>query len=138
MKTIVYLLILMFSFSCTPEPEHFIKHLNGYWEIESVELANGIKKDYKINTTVDYIEIGDSLRGFRKKMQPRLDGTYKTSQDAEGFQLKLENDSLNIYYTTPFNSWKETILYADSTALKIANQNKDVYLYKRFIPIQID
>ena len=91
-----------------------------------------------MNQTVDFIEVNDSLKGFRKKMKPRFDGKYETSADVEALQLKIENDSLNIYYTTKYATWKETVLLANATQLQIANQNNDVYLYKRFTPIDIN
>ena len=46
----------------------------------------------------------------------------------EKFVFKIENDSLNLYYKTPFSSWKETILKASEDKLQIINQNK-VYIY---------
>lgn len=134
-KNIFVLLVSIIVFSCSNNPEELVAHLNGYWEIESVALSNGTKKDYNVNQTVDYISIGDNLKGFRKKMNPRFDGKYETSKDSEILELKIENDSLNLYYSTEFSKWKETVLMANKSQLKIINQNNDVYLYKRFIPI---
>ena len=137
-KTLTLITILFTVLSCTKNPEQLIEHIDGYWEIESVTLSNGKKKDYKVNQTVDYISINDSLKGFRKKMKPRFDGKYETSKDEETLQLKVENDSLNLYYTTAFSNWKETVLMANKNQLKIVNQNNNVYLYKRFTPITIE
>ena len=137
MKNIAYLILFILVSSCSKNPETFIKHINGYWEIESVTLSNGSKKDYTVNQTIDYIMIDTSLNGFRKKMTPRFDGKYETSKDAEVLQLKLEQDSLILYYSTNYATWKETVLNANKTQLKILNQNNDVYLYKRFIPIKV-
>lgn len=130
--------LLLTIFSCSNNPEESMKHLDGYWEIESVSLSNGTKKDYNVNQTVDYISIGDDLKGFRKKMNPRFDGKYETSKDAEILELKIENDSLNLYYSTEFSKWKETVLMANKSQLKIINQKNDVYLYKRFVPITVN
>ena len=135
--SLILLSLLLFN-SCSSNPETFIPHIEGYWEIESVTLADGTKRDYKVSTTVDYIAVNDSLKGFRKKMKPLFNGNFETSKDAEAFTLKLENDSLNIYYKTAYASWKETILSATKTHLKVANQNNHVYLYKRFSPININ
>lgn len=135
MKKIVFLLFMVTLFDCSKNPESFIEHINGYWEIESVTLSNGTKKDYTINQTIDHISIQDSLKGFRKKMNPKFDGKYETSNTIEIIQLKIENDSLNLYYSTAFSKWKETVLIANEKHLKIVNQNNDVYLYKHFIPI---
>ena len=138
MKRVLYIITIVIITSCSSNPETFIEHIDGYWEIESVSLSNGTKKEYKVNQTVDYISIGDSLKGFRKKMKPRFDGKYETSNDAEVLQLKIENDSLNLYYATEFSNWKETVLMANKSQLKVVNQNNDVYLYKRFTPIIVE
>jgi len=139
MKRLSIFLLLTFIFSsCSKKTETFIPHLEGYWEIENVTMADGTKRDYKVNTTIDYIMVNDSLKGFRKKMKPLFSGNFETSKDSEQFTLKIENDSLNIYYKTAYSSWKETILYASKEQLKVLNQNNHVYLYKRFSPININ
>ena len=135
-----YLLSVVFVLGllgCSKNPETYIQHIEGYWEIEKVTLSNGFEKDYKFNETLDYISLDDSLKGFRKKMKPGINDTYFTSDDAEAILLKIENNNLNIYYTTPYATWKETILDATPTHLSIINENKDVYLYKRYTPINL-
>lgn len=140
MKKLFFLLIIITVFSCSKtDPNTFIKHVSGYWEIEEVTLSDGIKRDYTYNETIDYIELTDSLTGFRKKMKPNLFGTFETSKSLENFSIKIENDSLHVYYKTPYANWKETILNATETQLLIINNtNKDVYLYKRYVPLDLD
>ena len=132
-KTLLLLIIL--TVSCSKDKTQFSKHLDGYWEIKHVKLSNGIEKEYTINETVDYIKIVNDTMGFRKKMNPQFDGTFKTSKDSEQFTYKIENDSFNLYYKTPFYSWKETVLDITKNEMTVINNNKDVYLYKRFTPI---
>ncbi len=124
--------------SCSESPESYIEYINGYWEIEKVILADGTERDYVYNETVDYFNISDSLIGFRKKLKPNFEGKYTTSKNSESVKLVIENDSLNVYYKTPFDIWKETILYASKEKLVVINGNKNVYLYKRFIPLIIE
>ncbi len=137
-KHVLYILGILLLNSCSNNPETFVEHLEGYWEIEEVTLADGSKKSYTYNNTVDYIEISDSLAGFRIKVKPLFDGSYETSKDSEQFTIKIENDSLNLYYKTPFDTWKETVLLATEDQIKVINKNKAVFLYKRFIPIDIE
>ena len=134
------LLILPFLLlnSCARNPETSIEYLEGYWEIKEVTLADGSKKEYTYNDTIDYIEVTDSSNGFRMKLKPAFDGTFETSKDSEQFTIKIENDSLNLYYKTPFDSWKETVLLATEDQLKVINKNKAVFLYKKFIPISLE
>ena len=137
MKYYLVMICAICFFSCSPNPENYLEHLEGYWEIKEATLANGTKKQYKFNETIDYIKINDSLKGFRKKLKPGINDTYFTSDDAEALVIKMENDSLNIYYSTPYANWKETVIEASSEQLKISNANQDVYIYKRYTPINL-
>ncbi|WGD35082.1 lipocalin family protein [Olleya sp. YS] len=136
MKKLYYILLILIV-SCTKNPKDFKQHITGYWEIKEVTLNDGTKKQYNFNNTIDYIEINDTT-GFRKKMKPNLDGTFQTSNNLERFTVKVENDSLNLYYKTPFSNWKETILHANNNQLQVINKNKDLYLYQRYTPITLD
>ena len=135
-----YLVLSVFAFlmSCSQNPESILEHVNGYWEIEEVIFTSGNKKEYKYNDTIDYISINDSLQGFRKKLKPGFNSKYITSKDAEGIRVKIENDSINFYYKTPYASWKETVLSADDNSLKVINDRETIYLYKRYQPIELD
>ncbi len=137
MKNYLWLFCLLIL-SCSENPEAYIQHLEGYWEIVEVTLPDGSKKEFKFNETIDYISVNDSLYGFRKKLKPGINDTYFTSDDAESLVVKIENDSLNIYYTTPYAKWKETVLEATPKNLRVINKNKIVYLYKRYTPINLD
>ncbi|OUS00050.1 hypothetical protein A9Q86_11445 [Flavobacteriales bacterium 33_180_T64] len=138
MKKLLILLAIATTFSCSSDPKTYIAFVDGYWEIDEVILHNGEKKDYNYNDTIDYIEVSDSLTGFRKKIKPNLMGKFESSKSVETFSIKIENDSLNVYYKTAYSNWKETILEASDTHLLIINANKDIYLYKRYQPLELD
>jgi hypothetical protein len=137
-KHICYLLFTLIILSCSKDPEALIPHISGYWEIEEVTLSDGSKKSYTYNDTIDYIEITDSLTGFRTKLKPNLSGTYETSTDKERIDIKIENDSLHLMYSTPYATWKETVLTANKDQLLMVNTNKDMYLYKRYEPLSLE
>nr|WP_321243767.1 hypothetical protein [uncultured Psychroserpens sp.] len=139
MKKLIGLIVIISVFSCSKNPETFVTHLNGYWEIDEVTLSDGTKRDYNFNDMIDYIEVSDSLSGFRRKLKPNLFGSFETSKSNETFSIKIENDSLNIYYKTPYAEWKETVLNANESQLIILNNtNKDVYIYKRYESLDIE
>lgn len=134
-KSILWFSLILLT--CSKNPENYIPYVEGYWEIKKVTLSNGFEKEYTINETIDFISINDSLIGFRKKLKPGVNNRYYTSDDAEAIFLKIEKDSLRIYYSTPYNQWRETVLHANTEELKILNDNKDVYLYKRYESLQL-
>ncbi|WP_347374440.1 lipocalin family protein [Aequorivita sp. Q41] len=124
--------LLLFIFSCEkPNPEIQKQNLSGYWEIKSVKMTDGEKKEFGINTIVDYIEIkGDS--GIRTKVSPKLDGSFVTNGVSENFTLKIEEDSLRMYYKTPFDEWKETVIEAKDSTLTVKNRANKIYIYSAF------
>ena len=134
MKKAIFILFLVITLiSCSNSPQEKIDNLNGYWEITKAELPEGITKEFKYSEIVDYIEV-DSTSGFRKKVRPQIDGGFITSNDEEIFQVKLENDSINLYYSTPYANWKETLLTSEENKLVVLNSDGIIYTYKRFTP----
>ena len=128
----IILPLLLIAVSCEkPNPEAQKQNLSGYWEIKSVKMPDGEKKEFNINTVVDYIEIeGDS--GMRTKVSPKFDGTFTTNGVSEDFTLKIEEDSLRMYYKTPFDEWKETVIEAKDSTLIVKNRDNKIYTYSKF------
>ena len=137
----IHLYLLLFTsllLSCSKNPETLIPHLSGYWEIDEVTLADGTKRDFNYNETIDYISVTDSLTGFRKKLKPSFDGSYTTSEDAENLKIVVENDSLFIHYKTPYAEWREAVINANDKQLLILNNQNVLYLYKRYEPLKLE
>jgi len=133
MRQILIILIIALSiFSCSKNPETYIQHIDGYWEIKNVSKNNKAVKSFNISTSVDYFKVNDDLTGFRKKVAPSLDGKFTITQHESPFVLKIENNELYIYYTINNVTFKETIDYASATALIITNAEGFKYSYKPF------
>lgn len=113
--------------------EEKIANLNGYWQIHQADRPEGNSKKFGFSELVDYIKV-DSTAGFRKKVRPQLDGNFISTDDVEVFDIKVENDSINLYYSTPYAEWKETVLTSKEDELVILNQAGIIYTYKRFTP----
>jgi hypothetical protein len=138
MKPFFYsLLFLVVLISCqekvTPDS---ISKINGYWEIQKVQLPDGQEKDYNINETVDYIE-WNGKTGFRKKVKPQFDGKFLTNDELESIQIKDSSGIFQIQYKTDFAKWSEEILSLTDSILVIKNKQNLEYHYKRFKPITI-
>lgn len=125
-------IIILFFLSCEkPNPEAQKQNLSGYWEIKTVKMPDGVKKEFDINTILDYIEIkGNS--GIRTKVSPKFDGTFTTNGVSENFTLEIEEDSLRMYYKTPFDEWKETVIEAKDSTLTVKNRDNKIYTYSKF------
>ena len=131
MNRIISIIVTTLLLSCGQSPDDMKLKLAGYWVIDKVEMPGGAERQFQMSNTIDFIEVtGDS--GVRKKVQPKIDGGFTTSESAEKFHLKIENDSLNIYYSTPYDSWKESVLEARDSLLILRNKEGKIYTYVKF------
>lgn len=135
---ITFLILTVLFISCSkPNPEEQKQKLNGYWEITSVKIPGNDIKKFKASTILDFIEVkGDS--GIRTKVAPKLDGTFRNNGVAEDFTIKIEDDSLRLYYKTPFDNWKETVIEAKDSTLKVINRDHKIYTYSKFKKFDFD
>ena len=131
MKKILFLIVLGSVLSCKQKiTDADISNLNGYWEIEKVELPDGDKKEYKVNETIDFFKI-DGNKGFRKKVMPQLDGTYLTNDIQEDIVIAVKDGDATIQYKTTYASWKEEIIELTKDKLVVKNEQDLEYHYKR-------
>lgn len=137
MRYLLYIFSVILFFGCTSKvTQEDITHLNGYWEIEQVTFPNGKTKEFTVNPTVDYIEL-EGLKGFRKKMQPKFNGSFTTSNDAEPFLIEEANGQFEFHYKNEMSEWKEVIKSISKDNFSVTNQDTLTYTYKRFKSIQL-
>ncbi len=138
MLRIVSLTVVLLFFGCTSKvTETDLKNLNGYWEIKEVAFPNGERKTFKASTNIDYIEV-EGLKGFRKKMQPKFDGSFTTSNDAEFFSITKTEVGFEFRYKNKMSEWKEQILELSQHNFSVINEANTTYTYQRFQPITIN
>lgn len=138
MKKIVSLFIFAAISACQQhkvDPKDLTK-INGYWEIEKVEMADGGEKQYKANTTYDYIEIKDK-KGFRKKVTPQLNGTFLVDNTSEEITVSDRGGKIYLNYTTPYAKWKEELKSISDKEMVLENQAKNEYHYKKAEAINV-
>jgi len=142
-KRITFLLLTTLLFSCKQDvTEQDITKINGYWEIEKVILKDGEKKDYKINETIDYFQLRQAKsdkkwNGFRQKVMPQFDGTYKTNDLKETISISTENGTYFVNYSTSYGKWKEEIIEIQDSVLVLKNEEELEYNYKRYQPFSL-
>ncbi|MFK8297632.1 hypothetical protein ACI76O_06880 [Capnocytophaga cynodegmi] len=131
MKKLLVSLIFIILVSCNQKiKESDLQHLNGYWEIEKVVMPDKSTKEYKVNTTYDYIEIKNS-EGFRKKVYPQLTGNFQTSDDSEIFKITKEDNVFKMNYENGENQWTEVLELVNETSFVVKNEANITYHYKK-------
>ncbi len=134
-KASILFSIFCFSFliACNPSvKKDELQQLNGYWEIKKVQKENEKPRVYKFNETVDFIKLDKNLEGFRKKVNPKLDGSFTTTKDKEKLEISMQNDSVYLHYRTEMDDWKEALIHLEEDKFTVENQKGIRYTYKRF------
>lgn len=136
MKRVLLIFSIFILLSCSEDdPSEKLQNLNGYWQIEKVETDKDSVIEFRLSQYIDYIEINDSV-GFRKKLKPKIDGGYITTPNKpEKITARVEDNSLILYYQTPFDEWKEEVIEATGEKLVILNQDNKKYYYQRHKPL---
>ncbi len=138
MKKYFFLIYILIVSSCASKiSKEDISYLNGYWEISKVTFPDGSSKDYKVNSSIDYIKV-DNLKGYKKKVQPTLNGSYITTNDAECFTIFINESVFEIYYKNNLSEWKERIVKLSKDHFAIMNEEGIIYDYKKYIPINVE
>lgn len=137
-KLILALLVILFFSSCSENPEQYIKHIEGYWEIKHVEKDNQLLKEYSTNLNIDYFKVNEeTLTGYRKKVTPTLEGKYIINKHESPFTLTINNDELIINYNVNGKEYEEIIVNASKEKMVITNAEGLTYVYRPFTAINI-
>lgn len=128
--------MLLLGISCSGVSEADLQHLEGYWEIREVVFPDGNNKEFPASPMVDYFSL-DGRSGYRKKLQPRMDGTFETSDDALPLEI-LESDGVWLLrYTGEEGTWEETLVDLGPGNLSLRDPAGVTYRYEKYEPINI-
>jgi hypothetical protein len=137
MKYSHVLAVTLLLFSCqTAVKKEDLTKLNGYWEIKQVELSNGETKEYKVNETIDFLEVKDNA-GFRQKVMPQFDGTFKTNGIKESLKVIQLDEAFFLECKTAYGKWNEEIIAVEDSTLILKNKQNIIYTYKKFKPFSL-
>lgn len=129
--------LFLFFVSCKQkiEPKD-IAYINGYWEIERVDLPDGDHKEYKMNEVYDFFDVKNN-KGFRKKVMPQLDGTFLANDASENVEIVFLKDQVFLKFKTEYATWTEELKQISATEMVLENNKKIEYKYKKTAPINL-
>ena len=125
-------LIILFFFIISCNKQINIDLINGYWEIVSVSKNNEFVKEYPFSNAVDFFMIDSLNNGFRKKIKPKINGSFEITLHEIPISIKNNNNSYEIKYFSAGNQYVETINRLDKNRLIIKNSEGIIFSYKRF------
>ena len=134
MKKINFVIIILSGlifYSCNETKN--LHYLNGYWEISSVMIEGKEIKNYPFSGTIDFFILDEKNKGFRKKVKPKIDGSFQINMHEMKFEIEMKKKDIYLVYGKGKN-FVESIIKLDSTKMILKNMDGFVYEYKRFLP----
>ena len=125
-------LIILFFFILSCNNQVNLDYINGYWEVVSVSKNNKFLKEYPFSNAVDFFVIDSLNNGFRKKIKPKIDGSFEITLHEIPISIKDNNNFFDIIYFSAGNQYIETINILDQNRLIIKNSEGIIFSYKRF------
>lgn len=125
-------LIILFFFIISCDKQINLDLINGYWEIVSVSKNNEFIKEYPFSNAVDFFIIDSLNNGYRKKIKPKINGSFEITLHEIPISIKNNNKSYEIKYYSAGNQYVETISKLDQNRLVIKNREGIIFSYKRF------
>tara|TARA_A100000164_G_scaffold98424_1_gene85704 strand:+ start:2091 stop:2501 length:411 start_codon:yes stop_codon:yes gene_type:complete len=124
--------IILFFFTLSCNNQINLDFINGYWEIVSVSKNNELIKEYPFSNAVDFFIIDSLNNGFRKKIKPKINGSFEITLHEIPISITNNNNSYEINYYSAGNQYIETIKILDQNRLIIKNSEGIIFSYKRF------
>ena len=125
-------LIILFFFIISCDKQINLDLINGYWEIVSVSKNNEFVKEYPFSNAVDFFIIDSLNNGYRKKIKPKINGSFEITLHEIPISIKKNNNFYEIKYYSTGNQYVETISKLDQNRLVIKNSEGIIFSYKRF------
>ena len=125
-------LIILFFFIISCDKQINLDLINGYWEIVYVSKNNGFIKEYPFSNAVDFFIIDSLNNGYRKKIKPKINGSFEITLHEIPISIKNSNNFYEIKYYSTGNQYTETISKLDQNRLVIKNSEGIIFSYKRF------
>ena len=125
-------LIILFFFIISCDKQINLDLINGYWEIVSVSKNNEFIKEYPFSNAVDFFVIDSLNNGYRKKIKPKINGSFEITLHEIPISIKNNNNSYVIKYYSVGNQYVENINKLDQNILVIKNSEGIIFSYKRF------
>ncbi len=130
-KSFLFLFFIsLVTTACTTVNNSDLKHLQGYWEIASVEAHGEVFQPKGNAPTVDYYQMINDTIGYKKKMAPTFYEKYNSSEARIQYQLISKKGKYFLQFSSPLEKWEEEIKTLNATELVLFHSDK-TYHYKR-------
>ncbi len=132
-KIAIPVLLACFFISCENDPLEKIKLLEGYWNIETVEMPDGSEKAFPFSNHMDYFEIKENT-GMKYRVSPRYDGTFVNYGSPVPFKWKEKDGELLLKFADSSSAYQQILKSVSKKELILLHENGTLYTYTSYNP----
>ncbi len=126
-------LIAVFLTSCEKDSSEKIKLLEGYWNIETVQMPDGSEKAFPFSNHMDYFEVNENT-GMKHRVSPRYDGSFVNYGSPVPFKWKEKDGVLLLKFADSSSAYQQTLKCVSENELVLLHENGTLYTYTSYTP----
>ncbi len=131
MKKTIFILLLLAITSCTTSTNETLQSINGYWNIDTVEMEDGSDREFPFSNHMDHFAISETS-GVKNRVSPTYDGKFINYGSPVPFKWKDRDGKLFLMFNDGESKYEQEVVEANAETMTLLHENGTRYLYKRY------
>lgn len=130
MKKGIVILMLFILGGCSQPTDEKLKNVSGYWNIDTVKMADGSDREFPFTNHMDHFTI-DGKKGVKNRVSPTYDGKFINYGSPVSFKWESRDDKLFLLFNDGEEKYEQQVIEATDTTMELLHDNGTRYFYKR-------
>ena len=131
MKKSAFILLLLAITSCTTSTSETLQSINGYWNIDTVELEDGSDREFPFSNHMDHFAINETS-GVKNRVSPTYDGKFINYGSPVPFKWADRDGKLFLMFNDGESKYEQEVVEANAETMTLLHENGTTYIYKRY------
>jgi hypothetical protein len=132
MKKLLTIFVAILVSSCATPVDDMAQAINGYWNIDKVELSDGSDREFPFSNHMDHFSISKT-RGVKNRVSPTYDGKFINYNSPVPFKWEKRDGKLFLLFNDGTEKYEQQVVDANEETMELLHENGTRYLYKRYI-----
>ncbi len=130
MKKCIVLLAVWILSGCSQPADETLKHVAGYWNIDTVKMVDGSTREFPFSNHMDHFAI-NGKNGVKNRVSPTYDGKFIDYGSPVSFKWETREGALFLLFNDGTEKYEQQVIKVNETTMELLHDNGTRYFYKR-------
>lgn len=131
MRNYFLILSILFLTSCSNNASKMVSAMEGYWNIDTVILADGTEREFPFSNHMDHFEI-EGNNGVKNRVSPTFDGNFVNYGSPVPFTWESVDGKVVLTFKDGEERYQQILETCNDSKLVLLHENGTEYTYKAF------